>query len=80
MSYRELQERARQQRQTQFLTLTEVRQYLKPWSDKDFWNILKKHPKFPAPVRGGPGSKQIYTKDSIDQFVVDFADEQGGGE
>jgi hypothetical protein len=41
-----------------------------------FWK-LKHHPDFPTPVFGGPGRKQIYNVNDIDNFFANLRDGAG---
>lgn len=60
-------------RQTAILDTKGLLQYIKPISERLYWNVLTKDPRFPKPVIGGNGAKALHSRESIDRFLEEAA-------
>lgn len=60
-------------RQTALLDTKQVLQYIKPLSHHTYWNVMKKDPRWPKPVQGGNGSKEVYGRAAIDLYLEEVA-------
>lgn len=60
-----------QLRQTSILDTKQLLEYIRPISERVYWSVLTKDPRFPKPVMGGNGCKALHSREKIDDYLAE---------
>ena len=59
--------------QTAIIDTKQLMAYIKPISERLYWSVLTKDPRFPKPVLGGNGAKALHSVEAIDNYLREVA-------
>lgn len=55
--------------QTSILDTKQLLAFIKPISERLYWSVLAKDPRFPAPVVGGNGRKALHSSAAVRSYL-----------
>lgn len=56
-------------RQTEILDTKQLLDFIKPISEKVYWSIIAKDPRFPKPIMGGQGRKALHSRQAVEDYL-----------
>lgn len=59
--------------QTAIVDTKQLLLYIKPISERMYWTVLAKDPRFPKPLAGGKGCKALHSVEAIDNYLREVA-------
>lgn len=59
--------------QTAIMNTKQLLTYIKPISERMYWTVLAKDPRFPKPLSGGNGRKALHSVSAIDAYLEEVA-------
>lgn len=55
--------------QTAIVDTKQLLQYIKPISERVYWSLIAKDPRFPKPILGGNGAKALHSVEAVDKYL-----------
>lgn len=59
--------------QTAIMDTKQLLAYIKPISERLYWSVLTKDPRFPKPIIGGNGAKALHSVEAVDAYLREAA-------
>lgn len=59
--------------QTAIMDTRQLLAYIKPISERLYWSVVAKDPRFPKPVIGGNGAKALHSVEAVDAYLREAA-------
>lgn len=59
--------------QTAILDTKQLLMFIKPISERTYWNIVAKDPRFPKPLKGGHGRKALHSRIAVENYLNEVA-------
>lgn len=58
-------------RQTAILDTRQLLEFIKPISERIYWSVVAKDPRFPKPIMGGDGRKALHSRERVESYLVE---------
>lgn len=55
--------------QTAILDTKQLLQFIKPISERTYWSVIAKDPRFPKPIMGGNGKKALHSREAVENYL-----------
>lgn len=59
--------------QTAILDTRQLLEFIKPISERVYWTIVAKDPRFPKPLMGGKGRKALHSREAVEKYLIEVA-------
>jgi len=59
--------------QTAIMDTKQLLAYIKPISERLYWSVLTKDPRFPKPLIGGNGAKALHSVEAVATYLEEAA-------
>ena len=60
-------------KQQAILDTKQLLQFIKPISERLYWSVLTKDPRFPKPLMGGNGRKALHSREAVENYLHEVA-------
>lgn len=60
-------------RQTEILDTKQLLDFIKPLSERIYWSVIAKDPRFPKPIVGGKGRKALHSRSAVENYLKEVA-------
>lgn len=59
--------------QTEILNTKQLLEFIKPISQRTYWKVIAKDPRFPKPLVGGNGRKALHSRCAVEEYLKELA-------